>query len=87
MNFNRFENLCELARTESSPQPEVNAEVMAWVQDESMATLQWVQRPMWWCAGVAATAAMIALACAVFQAHSGTDPLLEVTETIDWVLQ
>lgn len=86
MNLKKMEDLCALAGNEASPQPNVGDDVMAWVQAEAVMTCQWVQRPMRWCAGAAATAAMVALTCALWQAHRGADPLWEVTECIVWVL-
>ena len=83
----RLEDLCNLARTETPPLPDVEQAVMAWVQSESSATLQLIQRPMWWCAGVIATAAMVAMICALIQARIGADPLGEVVDSILWVVQ
>jgi hypothetical protein len=79
--------LRDQAQHESCPPVDVTHQVMALLCADESAAVILAQRPLAWCAAIASTVAVSVGVAAVIH-HFATDyPLLEVANSIAWVVQ
>ena len=82
----RIIRLVGQARGERTPSVDVRGAVLSLLGNESGE--RWVlERPMVWMAALSSTLALAVVAVVVLMYYRAADPLLEVANSISWVIQ
>jgi len=79
--------LRDQARHEICPVIDVTDQVMALLCSDESAKVVLMQRPLAWFAAIAATVAASVSTLAVIQYYAADYPLMEVANSISWVIQ
>lgn len=87
MTMNQLNALRDQARDEACPQVDVTNQVMALLCSQESVQVALMQRPLAWFAAIAATVAVSVSTLAIVQYFTADYPLLEVANSIAWVVQ
>lgn len=87
MMIKQLNILRDQAQHETSPGIDVTDQVMALLCSEASAKVVLMQRPLAWFAAIAATVAVSVSIIAIIQYYTTDYPLLEVANSISWVVQ
>jgi hypothetical protein len=87
MTMKQIDILRDQARDETCPQVDVTNEVMALLCSSESVQVTLMQRPLAWCAAIAATVAVSVSTMAIIQYYATDYPLMEVANSISWVIQ
>ncbi len=87
MTMKQLNVLRDQARDEICPQVNVTNQVMAQLCSNESIQVALMQRPLAWCAAIAATVAVSVSTMAIIQYFATDYPLLEVANSISWVVQ
>jgi hypothetical protein len=87
MTMKQIDVLRDQARHETCPEVDVADQVMAFVCSDESVKVVLMQRPLAWFAAIAATVAVSVSTMAVIQYYATDYPLLEVANSISWVVQ
>ena len=87
MTMKQIDVLRDQARHETCPGVDVTDQVMAFVCSDESVKVILMQRPLAWFAAIAATVAVSVSTMAVIQYYATDYPLVEVANSISWVIQ
>jgi hypothetical protein len=79
--------LASYARSETHPHVDVTDKVIAILTDEQYQHQRILDRPLLWLAALSSAAAAFTVLFAFVLYEIGTDPLLEISQAISWVMQ
>ncbi len=82
-----LDHLRDRSRHETCPSVQVSDQIMTLLRANESSSVLLLQRPMAWCAGLASTAAVVAVIMALIQHWAGGYPLQEMAYSILWVIQ
>lgn len=86
-NKNRFEIMVARARSETAPDVDVTGRVIAILTAEQDRLDRITERPLMWLAVFSSATAASVSVIAVVSYYLWTSPLVEIYETISWVMQ
>jgi hypothetical protein len=86
-NKKRFESLVARARSEQAPRVDVAGRVIAFLASRQSRFEPVSDRPLMWLAALSSAVAVPVVVAAIFVYQAWTDPLLELTHAISWVMQ
>jgi hypothetical protein len=87
MTIEQLNILRNQAQHETCPGIDVRDQVMALLRSNESAKVVLMQRPLAWFAAIAATVAVSVSTLAIIQYYATDYPLLEVANSISWVVQ
>ena len=83
---NNFEKLVEKARLETPPDIDVADQVMRIIESDRIKVVNTYDKPFIWMAGLSTAAAVTIAGIAIYGYFAWTNPLVEMSETISWVM-
>jgi presenilin-like A22 family membrane protease len=84
---NKLRILAVKARGEMPPRVDVADRVIAILTTEKYQRQSIPEKPLMWMAAVSSVAAVFAVLFAIFLYNVETDPLMEISQAISWVVQ